>query len=231
MSRLARSTRNLREDLQNEIKRIHRELGTTFIYVTHDQHEALALSDRIAVFRDGAIEQLGTPTEIYGRPQTVFVAQFVGDFEHLPRRSCALGIGSRADDSAIQDPFAGDKRRRGAGGRSGPAGKNDIGAVSTNTNAISGTLVDQVYLGSTNKISFRSKATASPVHGPGDLANSWNVAVRSWCPGTSTVVCFSLTAARLQPSKTLACHVGVKWNRSGDARVNSKSEVRDGMAS
>src|SRR5205085_1555074 len=71
--------RNLREDLQNEIKRIHRELGTTFIYVTHDQHEALALSDRIAVFRDGAIEQLGTPAEIYARPQTVFVAQFVGD--------------------------------------------------------------------------------------------------------------------------------------------------------
>lgn len=71
--------RKLRESLQGEIKRIHRELGITFIYVTHDQDEALALSDRIAVFNDGAIEQIGSPSELYDHPQTRFVAEFIGE--------------------------------------------------------------------------------------------------------------------------------------------------------
>jgi putative spermidine/putrescine transport system ATP-binding protein len=71
--------RKLREALQVEIKRIHRELGITFVYVTHDQDEALALSDRIAVFNEGKIEQVGTAAELYERPQTLFVAEFVGD--------------------------------------------------------------------------------------------------------------------------------------------------------
>lgn len=71
--------KHLREQLQSEISRLHRELGLTFVYVTHDQEEALALSDRIAVFNDGGIEQVGTPDELYERPSTVFVAEFLGD--------------------------------------------------------------------------------------------------------------------------------------------------------
>ena len=71
--------RKLRDWLQLEIKRIHRELGGTFIYVTHDQEEALTLSDRIAVFRDGNIEQIGTPEELYETPATLFVGSFVGE--------------------------------------------------------------------------------------------------------------------------------------------------------
>ena len=71
--------KHLREQLQSEITRLHRELGLTFVYVTHDQEEALALSDRIAVFNDGAIEQVGTPDELYESPRTVFVAEFLGD--------------------------------------------------------------------------------------------------------------------------------------------------------
>lgn len=71
--------KNLRESLQLEISRLHRELGITFIFVTHDQEEALALSDRIAVFRDGHIEQVGTPEELYARPESHFVATFLGD--------------------------------------------------------------------------------------------------------------------------------------------------------
>jgi len=71
--------RKLREWLQLEIKRIHREVGITFIYVTHDQEEALVLSDRIAIFNHGRIEQIGTPDELYERPRTVFVAEFVGE--------------------------------------------------------------------------------------------------------------------------------------------------------
>ena len=71
--------KRLREQLQLEITRLHRELGLTFVYVTHDQEEALALSDRIAVFNEGGIEQVGTPDELYERPSTVFVAEFLGD--------------------------------------------------------------------------------------------------------------------------------------------------------
>ena len=68
----------LREQMQVELKELQRDLGITFIFVTHDQEEALTLSDRIAVFREGRIEQLGTPGEIYERPSSPFVAAFVG---------------------------------------------------------------------------------------------------------------------------------------------------------
>ncbi|MGC5012440.1 ABC transporter ATP-binding protein [Streptosporangium sp. DT93] len=68
----------LRQAMQIELKRIQREVGITFVYVTHDQSEALTMSDRIAVMNDGAVEQLGTPREIYERPATAFVAGFIG---------------------------------------------------------------------------------------------------------------------------------------------------------
>ncbi|WP_017573066.1 ABC transporter ATP-binding protein [Nocardiopsis halotolerans] len=68
----------LRQSMQIELKRIQREVGITFVYVTHDQGEALTMSDRIAVMNNGLVEQLGTPTEIYDRPATRFVADFIG---------------------------------------------------------------------------------------------------------------------------------------------------------
>jgi len=68
----------LREQMQVELKEIQREVGITFVFVTHDQDEALTMSDRIAVFNSGKIEQLGTPTEVYEHPATPFVAGFVG---------------------------------------------------------------------------------------------------------------------------------------------------------
>ncbi|WP_166868545.1 MULTISPECIES: ABC transporter ATP-binding protein [unclassified Salinibacterium] len=71
--------KRLREQVQTEIKRLHRDLGLTFIYVTHDQEEALALSDRIAVFNDGSIAQVGTAEELYERPANRFVANFLGE--------------------------------------------------------------------------------------------------------------------------------------------------------
>jgi putative spermidine/putrescine transport system ATP-binding protein len=68
----------LREQMQVELKDIQRSLGITFIFVTHDQEEALTLSDRVAVFHEGKIVQLGTPQDVYENPQTEFVADFVG---------------------------------------------------------------------------------------------------------------------------------------------------------
>jgi len=75
--------KNLREHMQVEIKRIHRELGITTIYVTHDQSEAMTLSDRLVVFNQGRIEQVGDPLAVYRRPHSVFVAEFIGDCNRL----------------------------------------------------------------------------------------------------------------------------------------------------
>jgi putative spermidine/putrescine transport system ATP-binding protein len=75
----------LREQMQIELKRIKKEVGITFVYVTHDQEEALTMSDRIAVFNEGGIEQVGTPTEVYEHPANPFVAGFVGVSNVLER--------------------------------------------------------------------------------------------------------------------------------------------------
>lgn len=69
----------LRRQMQQELKRIQKQLGITFIYITHDQEEAINMSDRIAVMREGRFEQIGTPNEIYYQPRTSYVASFVGD--------------------------------------------------------------------------------------------------------------------------------------------------------
>ena len=69
----------LRESLRRQVKRIQTDLGVTTVYVTHDQEEALAVSDRVAVMNDGRVEQVGTPEEIYRHPRTRFVAEFIGD--------------------------------------------------------------------------------------------------------------------------------------------------------
>jgi putative spermidine/putrescine transport system ATP-binding protein len=71
--------KNLREQMQVEIKRIHREVGITMIYVTHDQTEAMTMSDRVAVFCNGKVEQVGSPLEVYNRPVNRFVGEFIGD--------------------------------------------------------------------------------------------------------------------------------------------------------
>jgi spermidine/putrescine transport system ATP-binding protein len=73
----------LRRQMQLELKRIQHELGTTFVYVTHDQEEALAMSDRIAVMNAGRVEQIGTPREVYEEPATPFVADFIGSLNAL----------------------------------------------------------------------------------------------------------------------------------------------------
>jgi putative spermidine/putrescine transport system ATP-binding protein len=75
--------KQLREQMQYEIKHIHENLEVTVVYVTHDQSEALTMSDRIAVFNDGVIQQLSSPEDLYERPQNAFVAQFIGENNEL----------------------------------------------------------------------------------------------------------------------------------------------------
>ena len=82
----------LREQMQDELKALQRKVGITFVFVTHDQGEALSMADRVAVFSDGRIQQVGTPSEVYERPRTRFVADFVGSSNVLaPEVSRAFG--------------------------------------------------------------------------------------------------------------------------------------------
>jgi spermidine/putrescine transport system ATP-binding protein len=101
----------LRRQLQVELKRVQVEVGITFVYVTHDQEEALALSDRIAVMNGGHIEQLGTPEELYDRPRTRFVADFIGTTNLLSGT-----VASVTSDGAILDLEAGGRCVVGADG-------------------------------------------------------------------------------------------------------------------
>ena len=82
--------KQLREQMQYEIKHIHDSLGVTVVYVTHDQSEALTMSNRIAVFNDGVIQQLATPEELYEEPRNAFVAQFIGENNRLTGRVKAI---------------------------------------------------------------------------------------------------------------------------------------------
>ncbi|MGY4426181.1 putative spermidine/putrescine transport system ATP-binding protein [Bradyrhizobium sp. JR6.1] len=82
--------KQLREQMQLEIKHIHEDLGVTVVYVTHDQGEALTMSDRVAVFNDGVIQQVAGPAELYERPQNAFVAQFIGENNRLHGKVVAM---------------------------------------------------------------------------------------------------------------------------------------------
>jgi spermidine/putrescine transport system ATP-binding protein len=110
----------LRKQMQLELKRIQNELGTTFVYVTHDQEEALAMSDRIAVMNGGRVEQVGSPREIYERPETAFVADFIGSLNVLELTVdelvgayavVRLGEGERVIVAAGPDTRSGDALR------------------------------------------------------------------------------------------------------------------------
>jgi putative spermidine/putrescine transport system ATP-binding protein len=105
----------LREQMQVELKSLQRQLGITFVFVTHDQGEALSMADRVAVFNDGKIVQVGTPEDIYERPATKFVAQFVGSSNVLsPEVSKQFGGPARWTSLRPERISVGDKTSNGA---------------------------------------------------------------------------------------------------------------------
>ena len=130
--------KQLREEMQVELKLIQREAGITFIFVTHDQEEAMRMSDRIAVFNAGRIEQLGTPHEVYEKPATAFVAGFLG-VSNLISGEKAEGLVGRSDLVNIRP-----ERIRLAGSGAKP-GKDEIAAA--------GVVVEVAYTGA-NTISI-----------------------------------------------------------------------------
>jgi spermidine/putrescine transport system ATP-binding protein len=99
----------LREAMQIELKRIQREVGITFVFVTHDQGEALTMSDRIAVMSEGVVEQIGTPEDIYERPATLFVAGFIGSANLLP----GTAVSSDGDATVVELQAGSTVRARG----------------------------------------------------------------------------------------------------------------------
>ena len=105
----------LRQELQVELKRIQQELGITFVYVTHDQEEALTMSDRLAVFNEGRIEQIGAPAEVYEHPASEFIAGFVGVVERARAGRPPLHGAAGEDPPARRGRAAGGRARRGGG--------------------------------------------------------------------------------------------------------------------
>jgi putative spermidine/putrescine transport system ATP-binding protein len=144
--------KQLREQLQYEIKRLHSELGITIVYVTHDQTEALAMSDRVAVFHQGRIQQIDAPTQLYERPSNAFVAQFIGENNTLHGHVSALNgstcevtllNGTRLPAQAVAVQQVGQATRLSV--RPERIHLNPpAGAVET---LVSGTVVDVTYLG------------------------------------------------------------------------------------
>ncbi len=141
--------RKLRETMQIELRRLLRELGTTAIFVTHDQDEALVMSDRIAIMNKGAIEQLAAPHEIYDRPATAFALDFVGLSTRLMGRVSRAEAGAIVIDTAFGAVRASGNFLVGCPVVVGVRPERmRIGAVEIGANALSAPLRDAVYLGS-----------------------------------------------------------------------------------
>ncbi len=158
----------LRQAMQVELKRIQREVGITFVYVTHDQNEALTMSDRIAVMNDGAIEQLGPPREIYEHPATRFVAGFIGTSNllagTLARVADGVGIIEVSPDERILIPAARDGLSAGqAVELTVRPEKIDLAAGPGDGCAVRGTVTEVVYLGTSTSFSVRTTTGADVV--------------------------------------------------------------------
>jgi spermidine/putrescine transport system ATP-binding protein len=156
----------LRKQMQLELKRIQHELGTTFVYVTHDQEEALAMSDRIAVMNQGVVEQIGDPREIYERPQTAFVADFIGSLNALEFRvdevvgGCAvmrLEEGQRVVVPVGSDTRAGDDFRVAVRPERVQLTVGEAGAAEGGSR-LEGTVEEVVYLGMYTQFHVRTAA-------------------------------------------------------------------------
>ena len=185
----------LRQAMQVELKRIQREVGITFVYVTHDQGEALTMSDRIAVMNDGNIEHLGTPREIYEHPRTRFVAGFIGT-SNLLTGTVARMDGDRAiieisPDERVIVPVR--DRTVGQGSKlelTVRPEKIDLTAdrPSGEGCVLRGTVTEVVYLGTSTNFSVTTSAGADVVVFQQNSASAANVAARgdsvwlSWNP-------------------------------------------------
>jgi spermidine/putrescine transport system ATP-binding protein len=151
----------LREAMQIELKRIQREVGITFVFVTHDQGEALTMSDRIAVMSEGVVEQIGTPEDIYERPATLFVAGFIGSANLLP----GTAVASDGDATVVELQAGSTVRARGVARRPNPGDPVSVMlrperlrvavAEPPEGDRLSGTVTDLIFQGATVRLLLR----------------------------------------------------------------------------
>jgi spermidine/putrescine transport system ATP-binding protein len=146
----------LRKEMQLELKALNKQLGTTFIYVTHDQEEALTMSDRIAVMDNARVAQLGTPAEIYENPRTGFVAKFIGESNFFEGRAAERSTGQwvirQADEQCFRvpnHPLVTEGREVRIAVRPEWMDVSRPDAVPPGENALTGTIREIIYLGET----------------------------------------------------------------------------------
>jgi spermidine/putrescine ABC transporter ATP-binding subunit len=187
----------LREAMQEELRRIQQALHITTVYVTHDQTEAMSLSDRIAVMNEGRVVQLGTPRDIYDRPRSRFVAEFVGKINFLPARVLGRDGAFALLESAggrlrVPAPALGD--RDGAvtvAVRPERLALLPAGADVDGLNAVDATVVSQGFAGNLVHVTVRTAADVRLVveARPGDGVGRVGEPVRvAWAPDQSTVL-------------------------------------------
>jgi spermidine/putrescine ABC transporter ATP-binding subunit len=151
----------LRKRLQIELAQIHREVGTTFVFVTHDQEEAMAMAERIGVMNEGRLEQVGTPEEIYRRPATRFVADFIGESNFLEVRRTTDGSVVARDGSPVACPApVGDWQRATLMVR-----PESIRVVAGNGHqaGLVGTIVGSSFLGSFSRVAVQCEALGTTI--------------------------------------------------------------------
>ncbi len=150
----------LRKEMQFELKKIQQEVGITFIYVTHDQEEALSMSDTVVVMNDGYIQQIGTPTDVYNEPENRFVAQFIGEsniIEGIMIRDCLVAF----DDFEFECVDKGFKENEEIEVVLRP---EDIDIVSPDAAKLSGTVSSIVFKGVHYEIMVQSKYRQYMIH-------------------------------------------------------------------
>jgi putative spermidine/putrescine transport system ATP-binding protein len=147
--------KKLREQLQLEIKRVQRERAISVLYVTHDQEEALTMSDRIAVFDRGRIEQIGSPEELYDQPATRFVAGFVGDTNFIAGRVVACAGHSCEVETAGGRVRAGTHQPFATGANVVVAVRPERVAMTAGGEGLLGTVTDTIFLGTARRYVVR----------------------------------------------------------------------------
>src|SRR5262249_7612125 len=150
--------RKLREQMQLEVRRLQRRLGLTALFVTHDQEEALILSDRIAVMEQGRIVQLGTPQEIYRRPATRFVAGFIGESNLFRAKVDGAGHGVLDCGTRLSLPDGAAKQDSEIGLMLRPERPRAVTGSASTDAVFAGEVIETVYLGETVKYRIRLDA-------------------------------------------------------------------------
>ena len=190
----------IRLELEAELRRLHHETGATFIYVTHDQGEALSMSDRVAVFSEGEIAQLGTPRDVYAAPQTSYVARFVGDANVIPVEVLAVASSTarlRLASTEAEAPCP-------AGVEVGPAQlvvRAESVTLTEAAGGLRGRVIDQAFRGTRSSYLLAVEGIERPLRAevPSTAFGGEGVEV-----GTDVGLAWAPAAARLIPADPVA---------------------------